>query len=128
MAIDIIARSMAGKAAKNIEEEETILPFNGTIIPNHKYEYSTDTDFVLQLDEQNWDGKDLQFVLYLECLADIDITFSGEPISQSSNFTGDPLFINGIPKTKTGLYKIIGFWNNQIESWCIGYFEMKEES
>ena len=83
--------------------------FAGTIEPNRKYAFRADNDFELPLPAVPWQAEDAQFVLYLTCLFNIDVTFPA-----------GTLFIGGVPDTTQGIHKIIGTWNRNEGCWMIG--------
>ena len=115
MVTDIIARAMAKRAesaaiavAAAISEENTLVEYTGTIEPNKKYKYTADADFSLVLPTISSTNEDIQFIMYLTCEQDIDITLP------------EDIYIVGDIDTKQGLHKIIGTWLVDPAAWAIG--------
>ncbi|MBQ7541356.1 MAG: hypothetical protein IJT44_03580 [Clostridia bacterium] len=89
--------------------DDTVTRLTGTIEPNRKYAYSAGLDLALPLPTVPWRTQDAQFVLYLTCTADVDVTFP-----QTTQFIG------GVPNTETGVHKLIGSWLREQSCWAVG--------
>ena len=88
--------------------EDAVERFNGTIQPNHKYSFVTADDCTITLPSASWSEQDQQFVIYLECTADTDFTFSA-----------GTLFAN-TPNTAIGSHKLIGCYLRDKNKWSVG--------
>lgn len=88
--------------------EKKTMRFAGKIRKNHKYAFKTGDRFALTLPVLPWSEEDEQFVLYLHCTSNIDVSFP-----QGS------LFVEGIPNTLQGQHKIVGCKHAGAAAWMI---------
>ena len=107
--LSMIVHTSADRVDNPYFPEDTVFRFGGTIEPNRKYAFRATYDFTLSLPTVPWQAEDAQFVLYLTCLHNIDVTFPA-----------GTLFIGGVPDTTQGIHKIIGTWNRNEGCWMIG--------
>ena len=90
--------------------ENAVQRFAGAFQKNKKYAFRASEDMTVSLPTMPWSDEDAQFVLYLTCAADIDVSFP----------TGT-LFVGGTaPNTDTGVHKIIGSSVSGVGAWMIG--------
>lgn len=94
--------------------DDAVERFCGEIKPHHKYFWSCDSDCTFTLptlgSKSNWPEDDAQFVLYLNCTTDVDLTFP-----QGTRFVGGEL-----PNSDAGQHKLIGCWLRGTKTWAIG--------
>lgn len=107
--LSMIVHTSADRVDNPYFPEDTVFRFGGTIEPNRKYAFRATYDFTLSLPTVPWQAEDAQFVLYLTCLHNIDVTFPA-----------GTLFIGGVPDTTQGVHKLIGTWNRNEGCWMIG--------
>ena len=91
--------------------QDSLLRYMGTIEPNRKYIYhsSLEQNLNLVLPESPSINEDVQFVMYIDCRFDLDVTFPA-----------GTLFVGGLPDTKAGLHKLIGTWRPDARCWSVG--------
>lgn len=88
--------------------DDAVVRFNGKIEPNRKYFFSTGLDCAFALPTVDFSKYDEQFVMYLLCAYNIDLSFPA-----------DTLFAN-IPNSDAGYHKIIGSFSRGFGKWEIG--------
>lgn len=88
--------------------DDAIVRFNGRIESNRKYFFSVNLDFLLTLPIVDFSKYDEQFVMYLHCSSNVDISFPS-----------DTLFAN-VPNSDNGYHKIIGSYSRGFGKWVIG--------
>ncbi len=88
--------------------EDAVLCMGDEIHPNRKYALTTGEDVMLPLLPVPWSEKDAQFVLYLTCTADIDLT-----LPEGTRIVGE---IN----SNIGKHKLVGCWLRDAGVWSVG--------
>lgn len=90
--------------------EDGVQRFQGEISVNRKYAFSPADIAVLTLPTVPWTAEDAQFVLYLHCANNTDVTFPS-----------GTLFAGGdAPNTEAGEHKLIGSWLRDAQAWAVG--------
>ncbi|MBR2645293.1 MAG: hypothetical protein IKD54_08410 [Clostridia bacterium] len=98
--------------------EDAVTRFSGTFETNRKYHFTTGSDCTFTLPSVPFTESDAQFVLYLTCTQDVDLTFP-----QGTRFAGGTA-----PNSDAGSHKIIGCWLKDAGAWAIGGIDYSEVS
>ena len=90
--------------------EDGVQRLQNVMIANRAQHLETSSNLTLSLPAvPAWTDEDLQMVLYLDCGADIDVTF---PVGTE--------FIGGTPNTKAGSHKLIFILYRDASVWSVG--------
>ena len=95
---------------------DAVVRFNGTIEPNRKYFFTASDDFVLTLPSVDFSKNDAQFVMYLNCTADIDITLPND------------VLVSGEINSTTGTHKLFGSFDKIQKKWFVGCVDYEVQS
>ena len=98
--------------------EDAVTRFSGTFETNRKYHFTTGSDCTFTLPSVPFTESDAQFVLYLTCTQDVDLTFP-----QGTRCAGGTA-----PHSDAGSHKIIGCWLKDAGAWAIGGIDYSEVS
>lgn len=97
-------------------KDNAIIHLAGQPKANRKYSMKASLDITFEPNvPEDVVFEDQQFVLYLTCSQDIDVTFPAGTL-----FAGDP------PNTDTGIHKIIGTYLQSAGTWMIGSIDYAE--
>ena len=98
--------------------DDAVTRFAGTFEMNRKYNFITGSDCTFTLSSVPFAETDAQFVLYLTCTVDVDLTFS-----QGTRFAGGTA-----PNSDAGSHKLIGCWLRDAGAWALGGIVYEEVS
>ena len=87
--------------------DDAVLRFAGTFEPNRKYAFDTGSDCTFVLPSVPFAETDTQFVLYLTCSQNVDLTFP-----QGTLFTT-------VPSGDAGVHKLTGRWFGGASAWGV---------
>jgi len=88
--------------------EDSVVRFNGTIVPNRKYYFNTTRDFTLDLPTVPFIEEDAQFAIYLKTDRGVDMALPADAL------------VSGEIDTTDGNHKVIGCYDRTVGKWCVG--------
>jgi len=89
--------------------ENDVIRFVGEIKPNRQYSFITADDCVFTFPTVEFAKEDLQFVMYLTCTADVDLSFPSGTLMSGGEINSDE-----------GLHKLIGSYHRGADKWAVG--------